>query len=121
MWKLIFKGVTTLFGSWIDMKTAKHKSDAARAMKLAETEATYDLEAQRNMKGSLKDEFIMLVWYSPLVVAWFFPEEATAWIAFVSDLPAWWAFGAFGIMAATFGLRWYFRDQGHKLDGGKNV
>lgn len=120
MWKLLFSGVAKIFTSWVDMKKSKNEADGKRAMKLAEVEATYDLEAQRNMKGSLKDEFIMIIWYSPLVIGWWDAEEgkmlaAQEWVDFVSQLPTWWSFGAFGIMAATFGLRWYFNQQSFKV------
>ncbi len=115
MWSALASGVSSLFSSWINYKTAKNEAQAKREMFLAEQEADYDLEAMRASKTSIKDEVIMLVWYSPLVVAWFDPEKAMQWIEFVSGLPLWWQIGAFGIMAASFGLRWYFKQQGLKL------
>ena len=115
MWKLIFGGITKIFESWIEMKRAKHEAEAKRALMLAEVEATYDLEAQRNMRYSWKDEIITIIWFSPLAAAWFYPEEAKDWVAFVRELPYFYQVGIFGIMAATFGLRWYFKQQNVKI------
>jgi len=115
MWKLLFKAVPELFKSWIDLKKAKHTAEAARAMKSVEVEADWDLEALRNSKYSLKDEVIMTIWYSPLVIAWFDSEMAMDWINFVQELPVWYQIGLFGIMAASFGLRWFFKKENLKI------
>ena len=112
---LLFEGIKTIFTSWIGMKKAKHEAEAARVMKLAQTEADWDLEAQRQAQYSWKDELITFVWFAPVVVAWFDEEKALKWIEFMKGLPHWWWFGAFGIMAASFGLRWYFKQQNFKV------
>jgi len=128
MWKILFKGVASVFQSWIDLKKSKNEAEAARNMRLAQTEADWDLEAMRASKYSFKDEFIMAIWYSPLYMGWIAWEDAERvfvtpqeWIDFVEQLPYWCQFGAFGIMAASFGLRWYFRDQQFKLGDKKDV
>lgn len=106
-----------LFTSWIDAKKEKHKAEAALHMKLAQTEADWDLAAQRQAQYSWKDEFITFVWFAPLIVAWFDPEKAQDWVDFVTQLPVWYQFGMFGIIAASFGLRWYFKQQNFKVGG----
>lgn len=127
MWGAIIKACSTLFSSWIDMKKSKHEAEAAHNRRMAEIEQEWDLEAMRNSKYSFKDEFIMMIWYSPLYMGWLAwndesrtfvtPEE---WVAFVGQLPYWWQFGAFGIMAASFGLRWYFKQQNFQI-GSRNA
>ena len=112
MWLTALSG---LFTSWIDAKKEKQKAEAALHMQLAQTEASWDNIAQRQSQYSWKDEFITLVWYSPLVVAWFEPELAMQWIDFVQGLPYFYQMGMFGIMAATFGLRWFFKQQNFKI------
>lgn len=113
------KAVSGLFTSWIEAKKEKHKAEAALHMQLAQTEASWDNIAQRQSQYSWKDEFITLVWYSPLVVAWFEPEKAMKWIEFVQGLPYFYQIGMFGIMAATFGLRWFFKQQAFQIGGTK--
>lgn len=128
MIKTLIQGVSTLFTSWIGLKQAKHQAEAARAKALAQTEADWDLEALRASKSSIKDELIMIIWFSPMYVSWYNAAEsrlATSqeWVTAVNTLPHWWWFGAFGILAATFGLRWYFKQQDFKSKdalGGKN-
>lgn len=127
MWKLLFKSVSTIFSAWVDMKKSKYEAEAQHNRKMAEIEAEYDLEAMRNSKYSFKDEFIMFIWYSPMYmgwIAWNDPDNVFVtpmeWVTFVGQLPYWWQFGAFGIMAASFGLRWYFKQQNFTIGGKKD-
>jgi hypothetical protein len=115
MWKAITGAVSSLFGSWVELKKAKHQAQAARAMKDAQIEGDWDLEAQRQAQHSWKDEMITIVWFAPLVMAWFDEERAMKWVEFVQELPYWYQFGMFGIIAASFGLRWYFKQQNFKV------
>lgn len=117
MWQLITSAVSSIFTSWVDLKKSKNEAEAARFMRMAEIEADWDLEAQRQAQYSWKDELITVVWLAPLVVAWWNPGKAMEWVAFVTELPYWYQFGLFGIMAASFGLRWYFKQQNFKLPG----
>lgn len=113
MWSVIVGGISSLVDSWFKSKTAKQEADAAYRMSLAKGEQDWDNAAMRASQFSWKDEFITIIWFTPLIVAWFDQERAMAWIEFVSALPQWYQFGMFGIIAASFGLRWYFK--------GKNI
>lgn len=115
MWTAIVSGVTSLVTTYFKTKQAKAEAEIALHQKLAQAEADWDLVAQQQAQYSWKDEFITAVWFSPLVVAWFYPEEAMAWVEFVSSLPYYYQFVMFGIVAASFGLRWYFKQQGFKI------
>lgn len=115
MWGTIASAVATLFGSWVDLKKTKIESEKAYNMRQIESESDWDLEAMRQAQYSWKDELITFIWFSPLVVAWFDPSLALAWVGFVTQLPFWYQVGMFGIMAASFGLRWYFKQQGFKV------
>ena len=119
MWSSILGSITGLFTSWMDTKRAKHKAEIAMHMQLAKAEADWDLVAQRQAQYSWKDEFITFVWFAPLIVAWWEPDKAQEWVQFVSELPYFYQFGMFGIIAASFGLRWYFKQQGFKIGGDK--
>lgn len=120
MWTAITSAIGGIFGGWVDLKKAKYKAEENRYLATQKAEADYDLEAMRQAQHSWKDELITMVWYSPLLVGWFDEEKAMAWVKFVTDLPVWWQFGAFGIMAASFGLRWYFKQQNFKVASPRN-
>lgn len=111
IWATLTSGIVGLIGNWFDIKKAKAEAEAESYRRLQQTEADWDLRAQEAARYSWKDEFITVIWFAPLIYGWFEPEEANAWIAFVGDLPYWYQFGMFGIIAASFGLRWYFKQQ----------
>lgn len=112
---VIATGTVDLVKSWFGVKKAKNDAEAAYHARAQESEANWDLEAQRAAKYSWKDEFITIVWFTPLIMAWWDEERAQAWVNFVSGLPYWYQFGMFGIIAASFGLRWYFKQQSFKV------
>lgn len=116
MWGLIASSIGKIFTSWVDLKKSKNEAEAAYHMKSLTGEQDWDLEAQKQAQYSWKDEFITLVWFAPLIMAWWDPVRAQDWIDFVSGLPYWYQFGMFGIIAASFGLRWYFKSQAFKVE-----
>lgn len=111
MWSLIFSGISEIFSSWINLKKSKNDAEAAYHAKALQGELDWDIEAQKQARYSWKDEFITIVWFAPLIMAWWDAERAQSWIDFVTGLPYWYQFGMFGIIAASFGLRWYFKSQ----------
>ena len=115
MWPIVIKAFSGVFTSWMDSKKAKHQAEANFQMKLAEQEATWDIIALRQSQFSWKDEIITLIWFAPLVIAWFDPVKAMEWVNFVAELPVFYQIGMFGIMAASFGLRWFFKQQNLKI------
>ena len=108
-----------LFTSWLDAKKAKHQAEIKFQEKLSEIEATWDLVALRQAQFSWKDELITLVVFVPLIIAWFpeWREHVMGWVAFVEALPLWYQVLIFGITAASFGLRWFFKQQNFKVGG----
>lgn len=115
MWSVLVGGLSSLVQSWFQAKKTEQEAKAAYQMSLAKGEQDWDNQAMQAAQFSWKDEFITLVWFSPLIVAWFDSERAMQWISFVSKLPEWYQFGMFGIIAASFGLRWWFKGQGFKV------
>ena len=57
-----------------------------------------------SMGRSWTDEFIVIVFFSPIIVNWFAPERATAWFASLDTAPEWYTALVIGITAAVFGL-----------------
>lgn len=115
MWSLVAEGVISLVKGWFQVRKSKQEAEIAYNARAQEHEANYDVKAMEAARFSWKDEFITVIWFSPLVVAWFDADRAMAWVTFVTELPYWWQFGGFGIIAASFGLRWYFKNQGFKI------
>ena len=56
------------------------------------------------MKRSWTDEFLVVVYFSPLVVGWVSPERAMAWLAMVGEMPDSYMAILFAITGAVFGL-----------------
>jgi hypothetical protein len=120
MWAILAEAAGSILGGWIDLKKAKYTAEAKRYEMQAQAEADWDQEALRQAQYSWKDELITLVIYAPLVVAWFNPEKAMAWVEFVDELPVWYQLFMGGILAASFGLRWLFKNKlanGFKQNG----
>ena len=122
MYSAIVAAVSTLFNGWIKVKTAKQDAAAAKELRIIQGEFDYDIMAMKAAETSWKDEAIMIIWYSPLYIGWYDKEtgsliSASEWVEFAGSLPYWWQVGAFGIMAASFGLRWFFKQQGFKIKG----
>ncbi|MGB2063525.1 MAG: hypothetical protein ACPHUL_00120 [Marinomonas gallaica] len=115
MWTALITGIGSLVKGWFETKRAKQAAEAEYHLKALTGEQDWDMEAMRQAKYSWKDELITIIWFAPLVVAWFDPERAMKWITFVAELPFWYQVGMFGIMAASFGLRWFFKQQAFKV------
>ena len=127
MWAAIIPTLTSVFGTWwkgrqevkaakIQAQVARYESEKQFQMKLAEIEATWDLVALRMSQYSTKDEWISFLFFAPLLVAWF-PQlrgYTQDWLTFLNGLPYWYQTIMFGIVASTFGLRWWFNKQSLK-------
>lgn len=110
------------------IEQAETEARIARAQAAAKAEFDYDNEALRQQRYSWRDEYLVILWSFPYVVA-FFPVLLLALkMPFSSDVdsadvhlsldnawkvlasaPEWWWLSWIGIVAATFGLRWLWR------------
>jgi len=111
MWASILLGLKEIGSLWLKTKRAKAVAEIKFRQQLAQAEADWDIVAQQQAQYSWKDELITVIWFSPMIVAWFDIERAMQWVTWVGQLPYFYQFGMFGIMAASFGLRWYFKQQ----------
>lgn len=119
MWSAIISGVSGLVSQWFETKKAKQQAEAEYHKQALRGEQNWDLAAMKQARYSWKDELITIIWFSPLIVGWFDEDKAKEYVQFISGLPYFWQFAAFGIISASFGLRWYFKQQGFKIQ--KNV
>ena len=128
MWPTIITTFGSAFKQWwegrqrvkeakVQAKVAKHEAEAKFQMRVAEIEATWDLVALRMSQYSTKDELIALVIFAPLIAAWFpgLRPHVLDWVDFIDKLPIWYQVVMFGIVAATFGLRWWFNKTSLKV------
>ena len=111
----IVEGVTKLGSAWVESKTIKMKAKAELEVLKTEQSGDYDIAAIEASKTSWKDELITIIFFSPFVMAWFYPEKANAWIEWVQGLPTEYWLIISGIVAASFGLRWMFERKTNKL------
>jgi len=89
---MIVGGIINLLGQAIGLFGAKGEAkQEALAVRVS------------GMERSWTDEFIAVVWFSPLVVAWFNPARADAWIASVTGNLEYFGMLA-GITMAVFGI-----------------
>lgn len=73
-------------------------------------EANWDTNAQNQMTTSWKDEWFVMLFSIPLILA-FFPSTQKYVLEGFSTLektPDWYMWLVVGIVSATFGLRWLF-------------
>ena len=74
-----------------------------------QVEADWDARAQADMATSWKDEYLLILFSLPLVLA-FFPQTQQAVLngfAILDKTPEWYMFLVVGIVSAVYGLRWY--------------
>lgn len=104
----LFGGVTDYFKNKQKLEEAKLTAEINRQTKIIEGELDWDTQAMLQKDKTYVDEILFLIIYSPLIVAWFYPEKALAWVQFVSDLPVYYQTMMIGILISTFGLRWMY-------------
>ncbi|QDP55886.1 MAG: hypothetical protein GOVbin8609_18 [Prokaryotic dsDNA virus sp.] len=115
MWSVIVGGITSLVSGWFENKKIEQQSKLETKLAEIEAESDYDNLAQKNMQTSWKDEYLILIFTAPLIIGYFDEERAIKWVNFVKEMPLWYQVILFGIVAATFGLRWWFKDKQAKL------
>lgn len=87
----------------LEIKKAKIDMQVSRYKKLGEM----DLEATKGMMFSWKDEYLLVLFTIPLVLAFIPPlvPYVIAGFQILQTLPAWYQWAITGMVAATFGLR----------------
>lgn len=86
------------------------KMDIARelAKQGIQIEADWDARAQQDASTSWKDEYLLILFSIPLVLA-FFPSTQQGVLdgfKILDSTPEWYMFMVSGIVSAVFGLRW---------------
>ena len=100
----------------INRDVAKLEAEAAAYREGRAQTHEYDMAAQKNMRFTWKDEFIMVIWFTPIIML-FFPglqEYALKGFENMALIPYGYWLVIFGIVAATFGLKWLFQKRVEK-------
>lgn len=101
----------------IRLAEARVRAEELRTERMANIEADYDLEALRQQKFSLKDEFLLIVVVAPFIGS-FIPgiqDYVMKGWEYVEKAPIWYTVSFTGIIAAVFGLRWWFSKNAKQL------
>ena len=118
MWTALIAPITNIIGNWQNnrakkqerkdkIEDAKVTGEITRIAKLAEGGLDYDVEAQRQMQYSWKDEYLVIVLSLPFIFS-FIPVAQdyviTGW-QYLQEAPDWYQWAWLGVISATFGLR----------------
>jgi len=105
----------------VDVQIAKYEAEATRFRMQAQIEADWDMEAMRQSQYSWKDEWLTLILSIPYIMSFVVPfiepfipgvtqHYKEAWLL-LDQTPTWYQVSFLGIVAASFGLRWWFTNQ----------
>ena len=118
MWTALISPIASLAGTWLEgkvetkkaetaTKVAKAKAEAVIMEKKATGEIDWDLEMARGRQSSWKDEWLVILFSIPLILA-FIPgmEEVVAnGFSQLEAMPQWYQYSIGVIVAASFGVR----------------
>ena len=118
MLNLLIGPIANLAGTWLEGKVEKTKAETGAKVAKAKAEATimerkatgeleWDLEIARGSQSSWKDEWLVILFSIPLILA-FIPgmEEVVAnGFQQLEQMPEWYQYSLGVIVAASFGVR----------------
>jgi hypothetical protein len=118
MLNLLVGPITQLAGTWLEGKVEKTKAETGAKVAKAKAEATimekkatgeidWDLEAIKGSQSSWKDEWLVILFSVPLVLAFIPGMEGIVANGFaqLNAMPQWYQYSLGVIVAASFGVR----------------
>ena len=107
---------TILGKAKLDRDVARFEAEANAYREGRAQTHEYDMTALKNMKTTWKDEFIMIIWFTPIIMLFFPGLQGYALKGFqnMALVPYGYWMVIFGIVAATFGLKWLFQKRVEK-------
>ena len=118
MWTALIGPIANIAGSWMDgkveqtkanakTKVAKAVAEAAIMEKKATGEIDWDIEMARASSSSWKDEWLVILFSIPLILA-FIPgmeDVVRNGVEQLNKMPEWYQYSLGVIVAASFGVR----------------
>ena len=118
MWTALISPIASLAGTWLEGKVETKKAETASKVATAKAEAIimekkatgeidWDLEIAKSKANSWSDEWLVILFSIPLILA-FVPgmEEVVAnGFAQLEAMPQWYQYSLGVIVAASFGVR----------------
>ena len=103
----ILTSVSSLATSYLEGKTAIQKAEAQIKMKEATGEIDWDLEMAKGSHNSWKDEWLVVLFSIPLILAFIPGMEGIVQNGFeqLEKMPEWYQYSLGVIVAASFGVR----------------
>ena len=118
MWTALIAPIANIAGSWIDGKVEQTKAKATANVARAKAEATimekkatgeidWDIEMARSSASSWKDEWLVILFSIPLILAFIPGMEGVVKNGFeqLNKMPEWYQYSLGVIVAASFGVR----------------
>tara|TARA_R100000426_G_scaffold60640_1_gene42773 strand:- start:209 stop:592 length:384 start_codon:yes stop_codon:yes gene_type:complete len=118
MWTALIAPIANIAGSWIDGKVEQTKAKASANVARAKAEATimekkatgeidWDIEMARSSASSWKDEWLVILFSIPLILAFIPGMEDVVRNGFeqLNKMPEWYQYSLGVIVAASFGVR----------------
>ena len=118
MWTALIGPIANIAGSWMDgkveqtkanakTKVAKAVAEAAIMEKKATGEIDWDIEMARASSSSWKDEWLVILFSIPLILAFIPGMEGVVKNGFeqLNKMPEWYQYSLGVIVAASFGVR----------------
>ena len=96
-----------------ELRDALHQRQVDLVKAGLAADATWEIESLRAHAGGWKDEFVLLVLSAPLVMC-FIPGMAKyvkAGFDALADTPWWYPTAVLSVFLATYGIRWWRRQQ----------
>ena len=103
------KAEAAIVGIQADAEIKKAKAIAATKMAESGQTQNYDLDrlAMEQMGTSWKDEFILIIFLAPMVMAFIpgYKDYALAGFAVIAQMPTWYQYIIIGMVVVIYGLR----------------
>ena len=97
----------------IDRDVAKIEAEARTFREGTAQTHEYDMQAMKNMNLTWKDDFILVIWFTPIIMLFIPGLQGYALTGFKNMAQVPWGYWLviFGIVASTFGLKWLFQNK----------
>lgn len=120
MWAALIGPVSNLIGQWFENKKEESKAKHERTIKQLAGEIDLDNTSAGDMRHSWKDEWLVLVFTTPIVAIFYgsivdnpgIIERMVEGIKAITALPVWYQSTLGAITVASFGLRTYKQYKG---------